>query len=111
MNLKQTIYTYDKKTFRKALLRHLTLITVLTFTQILLILILGPIGIVAYINNKTMFLATEIPMVIFVFNAGVCLGMYKIFFQNSLINVNNWSYQHDLTIENNKTYLYLKWIQ
>ena len=31
-----------------------------------------------------------------------------IFFQNLLINVNNWSYQHDLTIENNKVYLSLK---
>lgn len=109
MNLKQTTYTYEKKKFQKALLKHLTPITILTFGQIFLFLLFGILGQVAYINNnKTMFLATEIPAVIFVFSTGMCLAIYKMFFQNALINVNNWSYQHNLTIENNQVFLTLK---
>lgn len=60
MNIENITYVYDKKTFKKALLRHLTPITILTFGQCFLALIFGILGIIAYVNNdKTMFLAME----------------------------------------------------
>lgn len=109
MNIENITYVYDKKTFKKALLRHLTPITILTFGQCFLALIFGILGIIAYVNNdKTMFLAMEMPTMVFLFITGIELGIYKIFFQNLLINVYNWSYQHELTIENNQVSLTLK---
>ena len=36
------------------------------------------------------------------------MSFYKIYFQNLLININNWSYQHELIIENNNAILFLK---
>jgi len=109
MSIGKITYTYDKKSFRKALLRHIMPITILTFGQCFLILFCGILAMVGYAkNNRTLFIAMEIPTIVFVFSAGLELGIYKMAFQNLLINVHNWPYQHELAIENNQVSLSLR---
>ena len=109
MNVNKITYIYDKKTFQKILLRHLTPITIYTFFFVFLILICIPLTSIGYLNNnKILFLTTEILALVSILCNGFGLSFYKIYFQNLLININNWSYQHELIIENNNATLFLK---
>lgn len=45
---------------------------------------------------------------VFASSEGVCMTTYKIYFQNQLITVYNWMFQHELTIENDEVNIILK---
>ena len=109
MNINKITYIYDKKTFRKIMLRHLRPLTIPYFCFFILTFIFVPMLVPAYLNNNKIILLTMgIPYIIIFFGGLSWIGYYRWYSYNLLININNWSYQHELIIENNNAILFLK---
>ena len=108
MNVNKITYIYDKKTFRKIMLRHLRPLTIPYFCFFVLTFIFVPMLVPAYLNNNKIILLTMgIPYIIIFFGGLSWIGYYRWYSYNLLININNWSYPHELIIENNNAILFL----